>query len=840
MRSTVVFTVILVVLILAIVGGVVIYAPTPNQHGTNAEVTPTANGGKPPVNATPIQLPDNQSDEQAQKPTPIANGSNNASTFDPIPRAHQAANSQNPVSKERSWLGYVFNAKDQKPMANVSVVVNGSAVAKTREADGLFMATLPREVHEAKALLSFPGYKSIEVQLSNNKDQNLFFLVPEGSLFIEVIDNANNPVLYANISLKSNKGFWSKKSTADIRGHYFEPNPPDSPLTISAEYEGFDDAGQATKIVDPPFGEKVVLQLHRPYYTISGRVVERDTQKGVEYVNLEALDMNIIKINYATTNKDGFYEFSNVFPGSYQITAKTQDKLYLDPAQSSRAVRVIDKNASNVNFELVRGYNASGVVVDSNGNPVPDARVYLTPHPTNPQVQFMMEDQVATTDEQGRFTLYNLPPTNNKESRIAAVHSELGSGVSESFDPSADDVGPFTITLSGPSTVEGIVVDESGAAVAGAIVVVQPSDYSLLRLAGNSFQTTTGEAGEFKLTLSSALSLSDKSSLSNHQYTITAGTEPPDRDQSKVQNVQKTIELLPEHTVNVTLILPNQTGVIKGRVTNQSGAPVESTAVIARHHRYGSFDANTDANGVYEFGRSGDLLTSTQFLPEGVYDLEFVGPGNPVQRGALYQVKTGTLNADVVLTSKVWRVTGGVIDAESREPLHQFGIYIEYDPVAERALPYFKTVNLNSFDGTYEVPFFETGRYRLRFYADGYEPQAGLITVLEDSKEVQVLNAELKKTETTGSIQGIFVSASGSQLGKVEVAGIGVFPAQNNQFLIENLPPGQHDLVFYLFETASQSYIPIGVLTSVTVQAGGRTQIGPVTAANLQTRYVSE
>ncbi|MBZ0255804.1 carboxypeptidase-like regulatory domain-containing protein, partial [bacterium] len=347
-----------------------------------------------------------------------------------------------------------------------------------------------------------------------------------------------------------------------------------------------------------------------------------------------------------------------------------------------------------------------------------------------------------------------------------------------------------------------------------------------------------GEQGEFSITLPSLPSVGSGGNLSLYEYKIIAGIGEGN-DRSSVRSVTKKIELVPGQTVNVTLILPNQTGVIKGRVTDSSGAPIEHTGVLARHHRYGVFQASTDADGVYEFGRSGDGLTGTQFLPEGVYDLEFVGPGNPVQHGALYQVKTGTLNADVVLTSKVWRVTGGVIDAESREPLHQFGIYIEYAPLAERAQPYFKTLNLNSYDGTYEVPFFETGRYRLRFYADGYEPQAGLITVLEDSKEVQPLNVELKKSETMGSIQGVFVSTSGSQLGKVEVAGIGVFPAQNNQFLIENLPPGQHDLVFYLFETASQSYIPIGVLTSVTVQAGGRTQIGPVTAANLQTRYVN-
>ncbi|MBZ0257286.1 carboxypeptidase regulatory-like domain-containing protein, partial [bacterium] len=361
--------------------------------------------------------------------------STNGSRFNPIERAHQAANLQNPIPTERAYAGYIFDAKNSEPLVGASVEINGNAVAQSREGDGHFSTKLNGQNGQVKARLTYPGYNSLDVTLGLNYEKNVFFLVPEGGLFVEVIDNANNPVLYANISLKSNKGFWSKKATADIRGRYFEPSPPDSPLTISAEYEGFDDAGQATKIVEPPFGEKVVLQLLRPYYTISGRVVERDTQKGIQDVLINAVEPNFVRSENATTNKDGYYKLENLIPGSYELSLRGGDDLFMPPEQQKRIVRVIDKSASNVNFELVHGYSVSGVVVDSNQTPVEGASVYLTPYPFKSNQYFLMEDQTATTDSQGEFVLYNLPPSHNKESRIAAVHKELGGGASEPFDP---------------------------------------------------------------------------------------------------------------------------------------------------------------------------------------------------------------------------------------------------------------------------------------------------------------------------------------------------------------------------------------------------------------------
>ncbi len=843
MRSTIHVSLLLVLVIVAIVGGVVVYSPDHSQsvdiqtdNQTKRSIEDVSNTGPTSVSA-PLHV-DNAT---AINPVDYATGA----VFDPTGRSNDVLTMPTPVpanaidkATQRSWSGYVFSAVDQKPMAGVTVSLNGQANAVSREGDGFFTTKLPREIQSVSARFSYSGYHSVSGTLKRDHNQNVFFMVPEGALFVDVVDNSSRPVLYAQIEIKSNSGFWSKTVTADMRGRYFEPNPPKAGLTISASYHGYTDQGQATKTIEPPFSDKVTLQLHRPYFSISGRVIERDTQKGVEQVSLTASNTIFLRQEYASTDKTGYYEFTNLLTASYTIELAPRDtSFHVAHEQRTRVVRVIDKHARDVNFELVRGYSISGTVVDANGSPVPDAKVYLTPHPSNPPVFVLNEEQIATTDAQGQFTLYNLPPTSNKESRVAAVHTERGSGVSEPFDPGAGQAGPFTITLGGLSTVEGIVVDDKGAAVPGAMVALHSPDQSLLGVLQQQTNTTTGQEGEFSITLAAVPSSSDKAPLSTYPFKIVAALGALDRDMSKVQYVEKRIELKPGESKNITLVLPTQKGVIRGRVTDQSGAPLQHTGVIARHQRYGLFQANTDENGVYAFGKPGDDLTATAFLPEGVYDLEFVGPGNPTQRGRLYQVKTGTLNADIVLSPNVWRVSGGVIDADTQQPLHHFNIYVESAPTAARAQPYLTTVKLNSHDGTYEVPFFEPGRYRLRFYADGYDTQAAVMTVVDDSREIQILNVKLTRTETTGSIYGQFVAPTGAPLGKVEVVGIGVYEANNNMFNIENLPPGRHDLVFYLFEIASQSFTPLGVLTSVTVQPGGRTQIGPVSAANLQTRY---
>ena len=262
MRSTIIVSFLLVLLSIAIVGGVVIYSP--DSHDPNTIV----------INIDEIddlsEIPP-EFFTVVSKPTPLSNSQNvseaTEEAFDPITSANEDVNMQIPIpasaitdATQRTWAGYVFNAVDQKPVTDVSVNLNGQVTVGTRDVDGLFTSEFPIHITSVSATLSYPGYHSIEVSLKRDHNQNIFFLIPEGGLFIEVIDNASRPVLYAQIELKSNSGFWSKSVTADIRGRYFEPNPPDASLTISASYQGYTNEGQARKIVEPPFSDKVTLQ----------------------------------------------------------------------------------------------------------------------------------------------------------------------------------------------------------------------------------------------------------------------------------------------------------------------------------------------------------------------------------------------------------------------------------------------------------------------------------------------------------------------------------------------------------------------------------------------------
>ncbi|MCK5291330.1 MAG: carboxypeptidase regulatory-like domain-containing protein [Thermoplasmata archaeon] len=145
----------------------------------------------------------------------------------------------------------------------------------------------------------------------------------------------------------------------------------------------------------PDVNDDTILNVSTsPPGTISGSVKDENGDP-IENADVELIDNNTQLVDSTTTDSLGFYEFTDVDPGSY--TVKASKTGYRDDEKSVTLAGGEDKTQD---LELKFG-SIEGVVVDENGDPVPDATV---------QVLDENGDVVGTdtTNSQGRFEIDDL------------------------------------------------------------------------------------------------------------------------------------------------------------------------------------------------------------------------------------------------------------------------------------------------------------------------------------------------------------------------------------------------------------------------------------------------
>ena len=88
-----------------------------------------------------------------------------------------------------------------------------------------------------------------------------------------------------------------------------------------------------------------------------------------------------------------------------------------------------------------------------------------------------------------------------------------------------------------------------------------------------------------------------------------------------------------------------------------------------------------------------------------------------------------------------------------------------------------------------------------------------------------------------GSLTGHYQGPEGTRLSRIDVVGVRSYPAQGGMFLLDRLPAGRHDLVFYTVEEDMLYDRMAGVLTSIEVKADETNDLGDVTQAMLGECY---
>ncbi|HOJ62252.1 MAG TPA: carboxypeptidase regulatory-like domain-containing protein [bacterium] len=640
-------------------------------------------------------------------------------------------------------------------------------------------------------------------------------LVPNGAVAGQVLDQFGEPVAFAKVTAQALQGIWIVDLTANAEGRFQTEEAPQVRLRLQATQEGFTDEGEGTKEVDTPAPQPVILKLIRPTFSISGRVVMRETQQGVAGFRLRAAAQDTVtqKKEFQTeTDGTGYYKFDNLERGTYQVSSVAKDNAHLNAVipinEDFKNVRLFEKSAEQVNFYAVSGLTVNGIVVSFRGEPVSNAEVTVAG----------LDSAATLTGRDGRFRLQGVPmPSSGQDIglyslRLTASHDQYGTGLSEPLSAQAgQELQDITITLQGLAQLAGNVVDRQGAGIAGARVVLR----DLIRLQVQ--ETQTDSAGAFLFANVSSSAGTGAQFRGTHEIEASKDGSTTPREQLVLQPAQEN---------HVTLVL-DQNGFIEGRVTDSSGAALPGVLVRAILPYGGTAAAYSNEVGIYR-------LTS---LPEGTFDLMFRLDSNPPLTGTLYQVPLGTSDANITLTAGEWYVMGTVFDNASNEPVFQYFLNIEGTPLDRRGRPFIQSRAVNTPDGTYQITLNEPGQYRVRFTAPGYHSEDLMVKIAPDTLREQYLNPRLTPLNERGAIQGSFIPPEGMEFVGVNVLGFRAFPAGGHDFLLEDVPAGQHDLLFLVRDRATQAGYPLGVLPTVRVVGNEVTNLGMIPWQRLTAQF---
>lgn len=720
-------------------------------------------------------------------------------------------NRQNPEML-RQISGMIQNSYG-KPVQNAAVHLS-SGESNQSGTDGRFsFGDLDQPSYDIQVAAA--GYKPVSRNAIEPGTNNLIIvLVNEGTLQGKVVDNTDFPVAYANISVKAVEGIYLQEMRADADGRFELKNPPaEKSLIVSAQQENFTDKGEGSATVQPPLSDFVILRLHQPTYSISGRVINKENGQGVTNFHLIAVldDGSLKEPLEAQSASGGVFRFENLRPGTYVVSsnpAKNESNLVVPVGQDYKTVRVLERDARDIVFEVESGLLVSGTVLNSNGQPVGGAEVTVAKIPA--------AKTVSSFD--GRFTLNSVPPLSNGSTasginslRLIATHSQYGSGTSDPLPVNTNPIDNIRITMKGFSSLDGFVVDRSNNPVSNAQLVL--TDLST----GQVSTQNSGADGSFSFQNITVAEDDSNGFQSTHHLDVNHDLYAP---------LQQKVIVMPGQTTSIQLRLEGGSQ-ISGQVTDVQQNPIPGVVVRTQLPRGGVATAQSDVTGYYQFPS----------LPAGQYDLHFRYESNPPLTTVLYGVDAGRTAVNAVLQAGEWDVTGTVVDAQTNQAIQLYSITIRGNPFAQGSKPFVKTKVVNSPNGEYKLTFTEPGDYKLNFSSDNYYPQSLGAKIDSSVLQLQFVNVPMEPAEQYGSISGIFNPPAESTFYGVKVVGVGDFPANGNAFELTNLPVGPNNLFFYVIYDGGNAPQVAKGLAGVIVNPDQTTVLGTI-SANITTPYI--
>lgn len=394
-----------------------------------------------------------------------------------------------------------------------------------------------------------------------------------------------------------------------------------------------------------------------------------------------------------------------------------------------------------------------GIVRDEQGNPIEGVAVgvhYQTPDPKaaeNVHVEVMIHNANKTdirTDASGRWTFDKMPvEIKRNELRIFLKHPRyLSDQLRRGYIPqpitrlpSIENLRDFNAVMVMKKGLEviGKVIDKQGQPIAGAKIF----DTDNYRYGSTKPFAETDAQGQF---LSNA-------NPGTATWTIQTPGFAPDIQNITIKEGMSLIEFHLE---------PGN--VIVGKVTDQSGKPIEGAGVYAhiwrRQRGRLHLEAKTDANGTFKVVDAPADEIVFNIGKEGFMLLE------------KYPMKAGD-DHNITLRPTL-KVRGTVLDAQTGQSINKFTVTNGYDHENGRA-PQWERYSTRTFtDGQYKMEYMqEVFTYRIRVDAEGYQSGVSHRIRPEEIPENTII-CDFKLEKST-PLEGIVLSPNGAPLSGANV-----------------------------------------------------------------------
>ncbi len=482
--------------------------------------------------------------------------------------------------------------------------------------------------------------------------------------------------------------------------------------------------------------------------SISGRVYFQETGAGIPNRRISAMIRKPMngRLTYSTvasaaTDSDGRYRLEGLEPGNYTVDLDSDDMWLSVRSDRSRKVQVEPNvHMGNTDYPLTKGYALSGRVVDAQGNPRPDARVFLSFRAGDNS--YGLDSMPVSLESEANFRIEGTRAGDEVELWAEAKDDLFGE--TPSITTTNSDTNDLVITLStGNSwTLSGTLIAPDGSPVHGVKIGLHTySKFSSGRKAG--FSAVSGPNGHFEgkgqgagphiFYIQSQQSTSEIMSWSRAPSTEVFGPRDPITINAG------------DYLAGLQLQVAAGTLSISGRVLNEAGEPQHDVAVTSRDARTltPSGMAMTNEQGVYSIGG----------LAEGGYVVIVTRKGREASKVA----EAGSSNVDFTVEGAN-AVTGRVVDAETNQPVTDFEVSVSaWDEYSSEARPMTRVQNS---EGRFTLSDLRSGASYVVVRAAGYAwtsqpleslPKEEIIVRLEQARRISGMVVSEDNTPVEGA-----------------------------------------------------------------------------------------
>ncbi len=476
-----------------------------------------------------------------------------------------------------SIMGAIFNSVTGQPIAGAGVEIritdiNGAVIAVTfTDPNGTYVVNnLAPGTYIVVVMAADFQTNSATVSLNPGEVGNVRLdLSPSPGLISGTIfnDETGEGVQGAIVRVINASGLVVDTVLTDSQGNYNVTGLAPGNYTVTASAEGLQQ-GVIGAVVQPNLTTPISLRLNETPGSINGMV-----NPAVFGANVQLYTSNNTFLSSTTADQTGQFRFNSLAPGQYILTAAA-----LNYQTATIGATVLTDQITDVAIQLNPNPSIiNGTVTNGSGTPLSNATIKI--FDANETII-----GIGTTDNNGDYSIGNLPPGTYSVIVTAPNFSSVTSGVSLESGQTVNDLN-FQL-LPNPGGITGQVTDTNGRPISGSVVLIRTSDGAFIT------SVVTSPFGNYLVR-----------DLAPGSYTVVASA-------TTFSTESIGVIVSSDETMAADLTLSRTVGDIAGSVVDEDGNPLTVNNIEVKL-----------------FNGAGILLQTFLAGPEGTFSVADLAPG---------------------------------------------------------------------------------------------------------------------------------------------------------------------------------------------------------------------